>query len=157
MKKANKKKSLAKVKKDTWDIFSIFTRMRDGLRTTGTTEWALCITCDKRYHFKLLQAGHLVAGRGSANLFYEKGTHAQCYNCNINLKGNTLVYRRKVNELYGEGTDLEIEANDKKIKKFTIPELLEMQEYYKAKIEEMKQLNHTPELLAKREELKNYV
>lgn len=139
--KKPKKKSLAKVKKKCWDIFSIFVRMRDCLKTTGSTEWGLCITCGKRYHFKMLQAGHFIAGRHSSNLFSERGVHAQCYNCNINLKGNTLEYRRAIIKLYGEGADLELEEEARRIKKFTIPELEEMMIDYKQRIAELKELN----------------
>jgi len=121
--------------------------MRDGLRTTGSTEWALCITCGKRYHFKLLQAGHFIAGRHSANLFSERGTHAQCYNCNINLKGATLEYRRQIIKLYGEGADIALEEEARQIRKFTIPELLSMIDYYKERIEFMKTENKIPSLL----------
>jgi len=135
------KKSLTKVKKKFWVFFSIYIRMRDGLRTTGSTEWALCITCGKRYHFKLLQAGHFIPGRHSANLFSEKGTHAQCYNCNINLKGNTLEYRRKIIELYGEGADVELEEIAKQVYKYTVPEIEELIETYKAKIKTLKEVN----------------
>lgn len=136
-----KKKTLSKVKKELWVIFSQYVRMRDGLRTTGSTEWALCITCGKKYHYKMLQAGHFIAGRHSSNLFSEKGVHAQCYNCNINLKGNTLEYRRKVVELYGYGADVELEEEEKVIKKFTIPELEDLKEYYIKVIEKLKLQN----------------
>ena len=83
-----KKPTLSKFKKKLWVVFSEYIRKRDGLLTTGSIEWALCITCEKRYHYKMLQGGHFVSGRHNAALFSERGTHAQCYNCNINLKGN---------------------------------------------------------------------
>lgn len=132
-----KKKTVAKVKKEVWPIFSKCIRMRDCLKTTGCASWGLCITCGKRYHFKLLQAGHFIAGRHNANLFSERGTHAQCYNCNINLRGNTLEYRRKIIELYGEGADLELEEEARQIKKFTITELEGLEVNLNAKIEEL--------------------
>lgn len=135
------KKSLPKLKKKCWDLFSIYVRMRDGLRTTGSIEWGLCITCGKRYHFKMLQAGHLVTGRRSAGLFSERGVNAQCAHCNLHLKGNTLKYRRKIVAMYGEGADLEIEHEAEGIRKFTIPEIEEMMEDYKQKIEELKNEN----------------
>ncbi len=94
-----KKPTISKFKKKLWIIFSEYVRKRDGLETTGSTEWALCITCQKRYHYKMLQAGHFISGRHNAGLFSEEGTHAQCYNCNINLKGNTLEYRRQIIKL----------------------------------------------------------
>ncbi|KKK54867.1 hypothetical protein LCGC14_3080350, partial [marine sediment metagenome] len=70
----------------------------------------------------------------NANLFSERGTHAQCYNCNLNLKGNTLVYRRKIIELYGKGADEELEEIDRQLKKFTIPDLKELEAELKDKI-----------------------
>ena len=124
-------------KKKAWDLFSKYIRLRDCLRTTGCSAWGLCITCNKRYHFKLLQAGHFIPGRHNANLFDETGCHAQCYNCNVNLKGNTLVYRRKIIEMYGEGYDEILEERDKKIKKFTIQGLQELLIYLKQKIKEI--------------------
>lgn len=136
-----KKPTLSKVKKKLWAIFSEYIRKRDGLRTTGSTEWALCITCQKRYHYKLLQAGHFIAGRHNAGLFSERGTHAQCYNCNINLKGNTLEYRRRIIELYGLGVDIELENEADRIIQFTIPELEERILYYKQEIKKLDEQN----------------
>ena len=132
MKKA-KHKTITKAKKEAWVEFSKFIRMRDGLKTTGSIDWCLCCTCQKRYHFKMLQAGHFVAGRHNGNLFSERGTHAQCYNCNINLKGNTLEYRRKIIELYGEGADLELEAEAKKSIQYKVNELEVFMETFKQK------------------------
>ena len=132
-----KKPNKSTVKKKAWDAFSLWVRIRDCLRTTGCTSWGLCITCSKRYHIKLLQAGHFIVGRHNANLFSEKGTHAQCYNCNINLRGNTLEYRLKIIEMYGEGYDEVLRKEAKEIKKFTVQELEELEKTYREKIKEL--------------------
>jgi hypothetical protein len=139
--KPKKKPTLSSVKKKAWALFSQYIRMRDCLRTTGCTSFGLCVTCGKRYHFKLLQAGHFIPGRHNANLFSEKGTHAQCYNCNINLRGNTLEYRRKIIELYGEGYDEVLEKQSGEIKKYTIPELEELITELKDKIRRIENEN----------------
>ncbi len=120
-----------------WPAFSIFIRTRDCLRTTGCASFGLCFTCDKRYHFKLLQAGHYIPGRHNNNLFEETGCHAQCYNCNINLKGNTHVYAKKLIELYGEDKPEWLYQNDQVLRKFTLLELKEKLEYYKNKVRGM--------------------
>ena len=122
------------LKKKLWPIFSLYIRTRDCLRTLESKDFGLCITCQRRFHIKLLQAGHFISGRHNANLFSEKGTHAQCYNCNINLKGNTLEYRRRIIELYGEGYDLVLEKENRKTLKFTAPMLLKMIETYISKL-----------------------
>lgn len=129
-----RKLTLTQVKNKLWPIFSLFIRVRDCLQTTGCADWGLCITCGKRYHIKLLQAGHFVSGRHNGNLFSERGTHAQCYNCNINLKGNTLEYRRKVIELYGEHADEELEAEAKREIHYKVYQLEEMISHYQQEL-----------------------
>jgi len=132
-----KKQTLTSLKKKAWGYFSQYIRLRDCTRTTGCGSFGLCITCGKRYHFKLLQAGHFVSGRHNANLFSEKGVHAQCYNCNINLRGNTLEYRRKIIDRYGKGYDEVLEEEACQIKKFTVVELEELITDLKDKIKEL--------------------
>ena len=75
-----------------------------------------------------------MSGRHNAGLFSERGVHAQCYNCNINLRGNTLEYRRKIIEMYGYGADVDLEEEARQIKKFTITELEDLREELKEKI-----------------------
>lgn len=135
--KTAKRKSVSSVKKKVWALFSEYIRTRDCLKTTGCTSWGLCITCDKRIHFKLLQAGHFIPGRHNSNLFSERGVHAQCYNCNINLKGNTLIYRRKIIELYGENADVKLEEVARQIKKFTVSDLEALTDEIKSKLKDM--------------------
>jgi len=135
--KTKLRKSVGKIKKELWVLFSQYVRARDCLETTGCASFGLCITCGKRYHIKLLQAGHFIPGRHNSNLFSEEGTHAQCYNCNINLKGNTLEYRRQIIKLYGEGADERLEAEARSLRKFTRADLEELEETYKRKIKEL--------------------
>lgn len=132
-----KTKTVSQLKKECWVLFSKYIRLRDCLKTTGCTSFGLCVTCQKRYHFKLLQAGHFIPGRHNNNLFSEKGVHAQCYNCNCNLKSNPLVYRRKIIEMYGEGYDEVLEQEDKITKKYTIQDLEELKIELKKKIKEL--------------------
>jgi len=132
-----KQPSISTLKKKCWATFSLYIRMRDCLKTTGCTSWGLCITCQKRLHIKMLQAGHFIPGRHNANLFSEKGVHAQCYNCNVNLKSNPFEYRRQIIKLYGEGYDEVLEKESQQIKKFTPQDLIDLNEYYKTKIKEL--------------------
>ena len=132
-----KKQTISSLKRKLWPIFSHYIRLRDCLETMGLSDYGKCITCSKIIPRTLLQAGHFIPGRHNANLFSERGTHAQCYNCNINLRGNTLEYRRKIIELYGEGADLELEAEARQIKKFTLQQLEKLLIYYREKINEL--------------------
>ena len=135
-----RQKSISSLKKKLWPLFSEFIRKRDCLLTTGLKDYGKCITCQKTIPRTLLQAGHFIPGRHNVNLFSERGTHAQCYNCNINLKGNTLIYRRKIVEMYGKGYDEILERENKKILQYKPPQLEAMIEIYKNKI---KELSHT--------------
>lgn len=118
--------TLKKAKKYAWNQFSIYIRTRDCLKTTGNPGEGVCITCGRKYDFRGLQAGHFVQGRHNNNLFSEKGVHAQCFYCNMQLRGNVLEYRRKIIALYGDGADLKLEAEDKILKKYTLKDYLEL-------------------------------
>jgi hypothetical protein len=143
--KQRKEMTLSKAKKKLWTLFSIYIRMRDCIETTGSISWGICITCGKRYHFKLLQAGHFVAGRHNAGLFSEQGVHAQCYNCNINLKGNTLEYRRQIVKKYGVDADIRLEIEAAQTLQYKVCDLEDMIEVYKAKIRDLEIQNKVPD------------
>ena len=129
--------SLSTLKKRCWQQFSLYIRMRDCLKTTGCSSFGLCVTCGKRYHIKLLQAGHFVSGRHNANLFSEEGVHGQCRSCNIWGHGNPLEYRRAIIDLYGDGYDEVLEKEAREIKKYTIDDYKEIEETYKNKYQEL--------------------
>lgn len=129
-------------KKKAWDNFSIYVRRRDCLQTTGTWDEGICITCGKRLPFKKLQAGHFVPGRHNAQLFSEKGVHAQCWKCNApasmgGMNGNPLVYRRKIIQMYGEGYDEVLEAERNETVQYKENDYKEIAEKYKQKTAEL--------------------
>jgi len=134
-----KRKTTKQLKKEALRLFSIYTRLKDCLRTTGTTTSGRCISCGKIFPFKELQAGHFVSGRHNSNLFNERGCHAQCRGCNLFKHGNQLEYRRAIIKLYGEGVDEEIEAEDKIVKDLRAGELRELITHYKQEIEKLRE------------------
>jgi len=134
--------SKSTIKRRTWDSFSRFIRIRDCLKTTGTLERGKCITCGEEFPFKSLQAGHFIPGRHNANLFSEKGTHAQCRVCNIWNHGRPLEYRRAIIELYGEGYDEILEKEAREIRKRSIEDLTKLEKYYKIETEKLVEGNN---------------
>lgn len=100
-KKSTKQKPLSYYKKKAWEQFSIYIRTRDCLKTTMDTEYGICITCNKQFEFKHLQAGHFIDGRHNSVLFSEEGVHAQCYQCNVRLHGNKVQYWLYMERVYG--------------------------------------------------------
>lgn len=113
MTKAPKKGSLAWHKKQAWDQFSIYIRTRDCLMTSGALGIGSCVTCNRPYNFKQLQAGHWIPGRNNAVLFSERGVHAQCDSCNRHLKGNPIKYWLFMEQAYGRKIMDELMAESK--------------------------------------------
>ena len=93
------KSPLVKAKDKAWAEFSRFIRLRDA----DDTGHCKCVTCNREYHWKKIQAGHFIPGRTNAVLFEEKGVHAQCYGCNIGKAGNTIMYWPWMEQQYGRG------------------------------------------------------
>ncbi len=116
-------------KRHAWTEFSKYIRTRD---SKGGL-YALCCTCGKSYPafgVGCMQAGHYVAGRTNAILFEENGCHAQCYNCNINLKGNILNYRVFMDKKYGPVERERIEQLRFELRKYSPAELEAIRDKY---------------------------
>ena len=116
-------------KAKAWTEFSRYIRTRD----TVSHGHGICCTCNKPYPtfgVGCMQAGHYVAGRINAILFEEHGCHAQCYNCNINLKGNTLNYRLFMDDKYGRKERERIEQLRFKTIKFSPAEMEAIRDKY---------------------------
>lgn len=79
-----KKRKPRPPKKRAWDAFSIYIRTRDCIRFSGDPTLGKCVTCNRAYPFKKLQAGHFIQGRGNAVLFDERIVYSQCLSCNGN-------------------------------------------------------------------------
>lgn len=91
------KKTNAQLKRKLWKVFSEYIRKRDK---------GICFTCGRHAEGSGYHAGHFVPKSvGGIGLYFnEENVHGQCYNCNINLGGNTFIYGQKLgnraNELY---------------------------------------------------------
>lgn len=125
------KPTLKKAKTKAWTQFSRFIRLRDCLATTGEIDYGICITCKCRFHYKELQAGHFVPGRGNAVLFDEDITHAQCSKCNIWLSGNLIEYYPIMLKIYGEKRVEQMKALRHESIKYSIEDYLQIAENYK--------------------------
>lgn len=131
-----KKNTLTRAKKRAWQAFSKYIRIRD----SKGKDYLLCFTCNKSYPafgVGCAQAGHFIPGRHSSILFDERNAHGQCYNCNINLKGNWRKYEDKMLEIYGKEIVEELKALDRTIIKYRIEDYLELEEKYKNKVKDL--------------------
>jgi hypothetical protein len=131
--KMSKKSQKTKTKEKAWKTFSQYIRRRDADHE-GFTH---CVTCNKRDHWKKLQAGHYVDGRGNAVLFREDLVHPQCFKCNSKRPGceagNKIKYTIFMKQKYSL-TDEEINDLDnlkfvkKPMKEHDYQEVLEIYE-----------------------------
>lgn len=125
-------KGVKELKKDLWNIFSRYIRLRD----SDWRGYSSCCTCGLTKQWKEMQAGHFIPGRHNSILFDERNVHAQCYGCNIRKQGNTVKYFRFMQEKYGDEIIEELEKLDLQEKSFTEIELKEMIDKYKLKLKE---------------------
>jgi hypothetical protein len=121
--KKAKKITYSKAKTRAWDAFSLYIRQRD--------EEDGCFTCGVKKPYKQMQAGHWIPGRHNSILFNELGCHAQCYHCNVGLKGNPVKYYDRMLADYGKKVCEELKRMDKWIREYKVYELLEIEAKYK--------------------------
>lgn len=137
MQKPQKKKStrtLSSLKNEAWREFSRFIRLRDCIRTTGDTDFGVCITCGKRVAYGSSQAGHFIAGRTNAILFDEDIVHLQCYACNVCNHGEQLEYYYAMKNLGYTDDDIdEMRGKRHEYCKFTAQDYEDIIEHYKEK------------------------
>jgi hypothetical protein len=74
-----------------WKAFSRYIRLRDAIRTTGTTSSVVCFTCGKTIPRAESQAGHIVSRAYHAALYNPQVVFAQCPKCNLWFEGNHIL------------------------------------------------------------------
>jgi len=136
-KKKQKEWTITKWKKELWTKFSQYIRLRDCLKTTGSSDFGRCVTCGRKYPRQKLQAGHFIPGRTDAILFDPDCVHAQCYRCNCKLQGDWPAYYRFMQREYGqEKIEQLIDQRDEEVE-LTVEWIQEAYEYYTKHIEEL--------------------
>lgn len=130
-----KKTERQKAKDEAWHEFSIYIRTRDCIRFTGDPTQGKCVTCDRNYPFKKLQAGHFIQGRGNAVLFDERIVYSQCIGCNGNPPygkgGNYVQYFLFMEKEWGREKLDEFIALKKDTKIYKTHDFLEMAQDFK--------------------------
>lgn len=137
-----KRSPLKKAKDNAWAAFSLFIRTRDSLKTTGSLDGCLCVTCDKWYPrlgVGCIQAGHFIAGRNNAVLFSEKGVHGQCYGCNNGSrqrgKSAHIKYWLFMEQEYGRELIDKLILESNQTVKYKVWEFEEIEQRFKTKTE----------------------
>lgn len=135
-----KEKTLPKLKKEAWAVFSQYIRLRDCLKTTDTLHMGACYTCGKVYPYTQLQAGHFLPGRRNSVLFNEEQVHAQCMACNVWNHGDFPTYLEKMRVDFGSEKVEEMIRQRHDTLKFTRDDLIKLKVYYQQKVLEIANL-----------------
>jgi len=97
-----------------------------------------CISCG-RHHQGQYHAGHyLSVGAHPEKRFDLDNIHKQCQPCNTHLSGNQLEYRKGLAARYGQDYVSAIET-PMPTRKYTVDELIELKQFYKAKLKAMRE------------------
>jgi NAD-dependent SIR2 family protein deacetylase len=108
-------------------LVSIYVRLKDA----DFRGFVSCYTCGKKFHWKELQAGHYIHGKGDFNTDNLK---PQCPRCNKWLSGNLGKYAEHLLKDYGEAW---LEQLRKEVEKqgnyYTMGEVKLLLEIFKAR------------------------
>lgn len=121
MNKSTRKSLVTKL--DT--VFSQYIRRKDAI-----SDIAICVTCNKKDHYKKLQCGHFMSRRHYSTRWLETNVGVQCYGCNISRSGE----QYKFSQYLGNKLSEEMHIKSKQIVKFADVDLIDMIEYYTNKI-----------------------
>ena len=130
-------------KKNAWDAFSRYIRLRDALKTTNSTRYATCITCWETKEIITMDAGHFMSRQHSYTFFDEQNVHCQCKSCNMNSWEQYLYWLYIIKTYWKETKDrLLIDRN--KTKRFTVEELVEIKHKYQNLVKEIESEHWIP-------------
>ncbi len=128
-----KRVGIAQLDRKLWPIFSQYIRRRnadeDGI--------VYCFTCGVRKHWKQVDAGHFVSRNAKAVKYSEINVQQQCKSCNGFHGGMAYEFGKRLDELYGEGTAENLEAQRFSISGWTPEHLENLIEEYKKKVKEL--------------------
>ena len=98
-----------------------------------------CVTCGEWNSIAETDAGHFVPKGSSNRLRYtEENVHCQCQRCNrFDGERAKILYTEYMRGYYGQEKIDELLAESRKLKRWRVGELLEIEEHYKQKLGEL--------------------
>lgn len=129
MPKTAKKPTRSKLVKKLDTVFSQYIR----LSNADNNGYCTCVTCNKTFHWKKIQAGHFMSRKHFSIRWDERNVKPQCVACNVYRAGEQYKYsiylgKELANELY---------LQSKEIVKFTNYELEDMINDYSEKLKKL--------------------
>ena len=118
MPKTAKKHTRSKLVKKLDVVFSQYIR----LSNADNNGYCTCVTCNKTFHWKQIQAGHFMSRKHYSTRWDERNVKPQCVRCNIYNQGEGYLY-----SLYlGNKLSKKLLEESRELRKFTNIELEEM-------------------------------
>jgi hypothetical protein len=111
-------------------VFSEYVRLKNADHAGNCK----CITCEKTFHYKNIDAGHFVSRRHIATRFDEMNVFPQCKYCNRFLNGLQYEYGKAIDNMFGDGTADELIQKSKTAEKIDTKIIEEMFGSYKKKL-----------------------
>ena len=129
MPKTAKKPTRSKLVKKLDTVFSQYIR----LSNADNNGYCTCITCNKTFHWKAIQAGHFMSRKHYSIRWDERNVKPQCVACNVYRAGEQYKYsiylgKKLANDLY---------LQSKELVKFTNYELEDMINDYSEKLKKL--------------------
>jgi len=118
MPKTAKKPTRSKLVKKLDTVFSKYIR----LSNADKNGYCTCVTCNKTFFWKEIQAGHFMSRKHYSTRWDERNVKPQCVGCNIYNQGQGYLY-----SLYlGNKLSKKLLEESRELRKFTNIELEEM-------------------------------
>ena len=122
-----KKPTRSKLVKKLDTVFSQYIR----LSNADNNKNCICVTCNKTFFWKEIQAGHFMSRKHYSIRWDERNVKPQCAGCNVFRYGEQFKF-----SLYlGNKLSEELLAESRVIRKFTNVELEEMIQKYSQRLE----------------------
>lgn len=124
-----RKPTLKAEKAKCWKALSEYVRRLEG---------GVCFTCGKQDDWRNVDAGHYVPRSAGLSLYFDlRNIHVQCVGCNRFRHGNLQAYAIALRNKYGPNILEELDAERRKIKKYTIQEYQALTQHYKELLEKL--------------------
>lgn len=129
MPKTAKKPTRSKLVKKLDTVFSQYIR----LSNADNNGYCTCVTCNKTFFWKEIQAGHFMSRKHYSTRWDERNVKPQCLRCNIYNQGEGYLY-----SLYlGDKLSKKLLEESRELRKFTNIELEEMIADYSERVKKL--------------------
>ena len=129
MPRTAKKPTRSKLVKKLDVVFSQYIR----LSNADNNGYCTCITCNKKFHWKEIQAGHFMSRKHYSIRWDERNVKPQCVACNVYRAGEQYKY-----SLYlGNNLSKTLLEESRELRKFTNIELEEIISDYNERVKKL--------------------